>query len=973
MSTYAPEAAAFVPGALVRARGREWVVQPGSDRELLVLRPLGGAQDDLAGVLPALESVEPAGFPPPGAGDLGDQTAARLLRAALRIGFRSGAGPFRSLAQLAVDPRSYQFVPLLMALRQETVRLLIADDVGIGKTIESGLIAAELLAQGEADGLAVLCSPALAEQWRDELRDKFGIEAELVLASTVPRLERSCDLGESLFQRYRNVIVSTDYIKSDRHRDNFIDHCPGLVIVDEAHTCVADTSAGGRSGRQQRYELVRKVAEKPDRHLLLVTATPHSGKDDPFRNLLGLLDPALATIELDKDAGRRKLAQYFIQRRRADIRKYLVGTDFEEDTPFPSDRESRDVSYALSPEYRKLFESVLDYAREQALDKSDGVVRQRVRWWSALALLRSLASSPRAAAQTLRTRAANLDATSAKEADEQGRAAVMDLIDDDAVATIDAAPGAKLDETEGSDPQQRLRRMAKRADALEGKADAKLTELTKIVKELLKEGYNPIVFCRYIPTAEYVAEHLGNSLGKKTAVESVTGTLSPAQRIKRIERMVGGTEDEEEETPRPERRVLVATDCLSEGVNLQAGFDAVVHYDLAWNPTRHEQREGRVDRYGQRTDVVRTVTLYGRDNQIDGIVLDVLLRKYAEIRKATGVSVAIPDDSDNVMNAVLEGLLLRREQADQLTLDFGVTTERDELHRRWVSAAERERASRARYAQHAIHADEVAREVAEIRAALGSGIEVAEFTRTALAKLRGQLSPVAADGTFTADTAGLPPALLSGLEAVLGSKNAQNIAFRPLPPAPTGQAALSRTDATVGTIARFVLDAALDPKMDGWQRPARRCGVIRTRAVATRTTLLLVRYRFHLRLPARDGTQRQQIAEDARVLAFCGSPAKAEWLPDADALALLDVRADENTAPEFATATAERVLGSLDELRPHLAEYGEQLANALHAAHSRVREASGIARRGLRVQADGNDADVLGLYVYLPVTGESAR
>ncbi|MCW2940120.1 MAG: helicase [Actinomycetia bacterium] len=175
-----------------------------------------------------------------------------------------------------------------------------------------------------------------------------------------------------------------------------------------------------------------------------------------------------------------------------------------------------------------------------------------------------------------------------------------------------------------------------------------------------------------------------------------------------------------------------------------------------------------------------------------------------------------------------------------------------------------------------------------------------------------------------------------------------------------------------------MLDAALDPKMDGWQRPARRCGVIRTQAVSTRTILLLVRYRFHLRLPTRDGGVRHQIAEDARVLAFRGSPAKAEWLTEQEAIALLDARADENTAAEFAVATAKRILDGpagalppLDEVMPHLKQYGEELATALHAAHSRVREASGTARRGLRVIAD-EDADVLGLYVYLPVTPGTA-
>ncbi|MGW2857748.1 helicase, partial [Streptomyces sp. NPDC001215] len=204
----------YSAGSLVTARGREWVVLPESAPDMLVLRPLGGSDDDIAAVFPTFEEVRSAEFAAPEPSDLGDQRAAGLLRTALRIGFRSGAGPFRSLAGIAVEPRAYQLVPLLMALRQQTVRMLISDDVGIGKTVEAGLIASELLAQGEATGLAVLCSPALAEQWQAELRTKFGIDAELVLASTVSRLERGLDLGQSLFDKYPHVIVSTDFIKS---------------------------------------------------------------------------------------------------------------------------------------------------------------------------------------------------------------------------------------------------------------------------------------------------------------------------------------------------------------------------------------------------------------------------------------------------------------------------------------------------------------------------------------------------------------------------------------------------------------------------------------------------------------------------------------------------------------------------------------------------------------------------------------
>ena len=144
--------------------------------------------------------------------------------------------------------------------------------------------------------------------------------------------------------------------------------------------------------------------------------------------------------------------------------------------------------------------------------------------------------------------------------------------------------------------------------------------------------------------AEYVADPLSATLGPAYAVAAVTGTLPPDERVARIEELTS------QDGRRP---VLVATDCLSEGVNLQEHFQAVVHYDLAWNPTRHEQREGRVDRYGQRRTVQMTM-VYGRDNQIDGIVLDVLLRKHEKIRRALGISVPVPDRSDDVVEAILE-------------------------------------------------------------------------------------------------------------------------------------------------------------------------------------------------------------------------------------------------------------------------------------------------------------------------------
>jgi superfamily II DNA or RNA helicase len=950
----------YAAGSLVTARGREWVVLPDSVPDMLVLRPLAGAADDVSAIFPDLEPVIQAQFPKPEPDDLGDAQAAGLLRTALRVGFDSSAGPFRSLGAIAVEPRPYQLVPLLMAMRQLTVRMAICDDVGIGKTIESGLIAKELLAQGEAAGLAVLCSPALAEQWQDELRVKFGIDAELILASTVPRLERALQWGQSLFEKHKTVVVSTDFIKSPRHRDDFVNHCPDLVIVDEAHTCVPADSAGAGAGNrtaQQRYELLSRLSADKTRHLILVTATPHSGKDESFRSLIGLLDPAFASADLSTDAGRRQLASHYVQRRRADIRDYLG-----EDTEFPGDRLFRDAPYDLSPGYRALLDDAIAYASERVTTAS-GQREQRVAWWSAIALLRSLVSSPRAAAQTLVTRSQSAAATTADEADVLGRPVTADMAEDNPDG-IDASPGADDTAADVSTIPARLLELAKRAERLEGpESDNKLALLVKTVKDLLKNGYDPIVFCRYIPTSEYVAEHLDGALGKKTAVAAVNGTLSPAQRIDRIQRLGEATSEE------GWKRVLVATDCLSEGVNLQHYFNAVVHYDLAWNPTRHEQREGRVDRFGQRSPEVRVVTIYGADNGIDGKVLEVLIKKHREIRKSTGISVPIPDEtSSQVTDAVVEWLMLRgrAEQETLFALDEVIGKTGDELEIAWNSMAERERRSRSRFAQGSIHPDEVAREVAAIRAALGRDDEIRAFTRTALTELSADLVTDVGRG-FTVATASLPLGLRDSIAALIGER--PKLPFRTTPAVPRGEAALIRTDPVVRAVANFVLSAALDRQAPAPHRPARRCGVIRTSSVAKRTVVLLVRYRFQLILPGRHGDV-PLIAEDARVLGFAGAPsAAAEWLPDAEAAALIDVKPDENTMPEFAARTISRVLSGLDEVLPHVNARGAELAEELREAHRRVRRVTDQAVRGVRVSVAG-DGDILGVYVCLPVTAE---
>src|SRR5262249_11093507 len=323
------------PGKLVSLRGRDWIVLPSEDKDLLIVKPSRGSDDEIAGIyLPlGVETDQPvdATFPPPGAADLGDISTARLLYDAARLAFRSGAGPFRALAKLSFRPRAYQMVPLIMALRQDVVRLLIADDVGVGKTVEALLIVRELLERRKVKRFAVVCLPHLCEQWQAEIQAKLDLEAVIIRSNTQARLDRQIQGDTSVYDYYPYQVISIDFIKADTRREVFIEQCPELVIVDEVHTCARPS---GASASQQ---------------LILLTATPHSGKPAEFHSLLGLLQPDFETLDLPSatQAQRRDLARFFVQRKRADVEKWMG-----EDTPFP-EREAFECPYDLSTGYAR--------------------------------------------------------------------------------------------------------------------------------------------------------------------------------------------------------------------------------------------------------------------------------------------------------------------------------------------------------------------------------------------------------------------------------------------------------------------------------------------------------------------------------------------------------------------------------------------------------------------------------------------
>lgn len=937
----------FAAGSLVRARGREWVVLPESEDDFLVMRPLGGTADETAGIHLGLEIVEPATFQPPGPADLGDFISCGLLRDAMRFGFRSSAGPFRSFGRLNCQPRPYQLVPLLMALKLDPVRLLIADDVGIGKTIEACLVARELLDRGEIARTCVLCPPHLAEQWQSELRDKFNIDAELVISGTVHRLERNLRADQSIFDVHPHVVVSLDFIKSDRRRRDFLRTCPEFVLVDEAHACAS--SLDGRGASHQRHRLLKELSEDADRHLVLVTATPHSGNEGAFRSLLSLLKPEFADLpeELggpDKAHHRRHLASHLVQRRRADLRHFL-----QRDTPFP-DREDIEAQYGLHADYKRLFGKILAYAQESAADESGGMIRRRVRWWSALSLLRAMASSPAAAAATLRARSQTAEATDIEAADLLGRRAVLDPTEDQGEEGGDVVPGADAAETEGADDPRRrkLLAFAREADALKGDKDAKLCRMVEILRGILKDGFRPILFCRFIETAEYVAAELRRRMPSKVDVICITSQLPAHERSARIDSIP----DEEEAG----QRILVCTDCLSEGINLQEKFDAVVHYDLAWNPTRHEQRDGRVDRFNQRSRTVRVLTYYGPETQIDGIVLDVLLRKHRRIRNDLGVSVAMPVDSEQIVEAIFEGLLLRsnanRADASQMEMfEEFFRPRREDVHAQWERSADKEKRFRTVFAQESIKFEEVAAELRETEAAIGSPEALARFFRGTL-ELAG--ATVGVNGVLDADLAGTPPAL----REALGGHARLRLAFEPTPH--RGVQIVHRTHPMVEGLASHVFNAALDPQIGG---AARRAGVVRTADVPTRTALLLLRLRYHIVTTVRRAG-RHLLAEDALLVAFTGSPSDPAWLPEDPAVALLAARPSGNVPPDTAAHALDQIVGDLDALRPRLESLAQERGQTLLEAHRRVRTA---ARALGSYRIESNPPDIVGLYVFLPV------
>jgi superfamily II DNA/RNA helicase len=630
------------------------------------------------------------------------------------------------------------------------------------------------------------------------------------------------------------------------------------------------------------------------------------------------------------------------------------------DTPFPR-REAFEWSYSLGERYASLFDEILDFARKLvAPDPKAPGRRKRVQYWTALALLRGVMSSPAAGVQMLTTRLDKLGA--ANPGADEPETAENPVADSEELATADTAPTQLVETGDWSEHQRRqLRDFATRLGALSGQEhDAKLTNLVAVIEDWLDAGINPVVFCRYIPTANYIGEQIKPLLSRKYGkldVQVVTSEDPDEVRRDRIAGMAPAA-----------LRVLVATDCLSEGINLQELFTGVLHYDLPWNPNRLEQREGRVDRFGQSATVVKACLLYGEDNPIDGIVLDVLLRKVREIKRATGINVPFPEDSQSIIDTITQALLLNpdrkisRRKEKEATLfdfsDFGEAAEaKRNVTRKVDEAAEREKASRSIFAQNAIQASEIEQDLKAVDEAIGDPRAVEDFVTSVLQGVLGvQVIKDRTEAGYTIVTGNLPPQL----QGILPDGPTARVSF--VSPPPKGFRYIGRNHRFVEQLCQIVMANTLSRQ----GKRAARAAVVRTREVGVKTTLMLFRCRNVIE-QARDATRHphQIVAEEMLIWGWRPAKGGREYLGHEEAKALLmRTRPSSDLSPQSRANFLHAELEQTVSLGQEFDRVAEQQSKRLVEAHERF--SALMDKHRYQVVYPVLPMDLLGVYVLLP-------
>lgn len=359
----------FNIGQVVEARSRLWRIEqllaPNSNYvkdtkiPMIKVSSIDGVSAE-CNLFPDLEQIKSAIIPKPDPNRLGNPEFQKVLIQALRFNLIFGTSSFISLANSRVIPVSYQLVPVLMALAQEQVRLLIADDVGLGKTIEAGLIIQELLGRKKISRVLIVVPASLQEQWQDSMQKHFGLDAKILSSKTRRKLERELLVGGDPWGYYNFIITSQDYL-SRGEIDRVTQFDFDLVVIDEAHNVAKPRyldNTRNSSKVKRLYIMAEKLAKFP--HLLLLTATPHNGYHESFVSLIKLVNQDIirkSDLEINKEIGKRHICQ----RRKIDVFDWMEGS--KDQKLFP--KEDKQEEYIVpSEEYKNIFQLIDEYAEK---------------------------------------------------------------------------------------------------------------------------------------------------------------------------------------------------------------------------------------------------------------------------------------------------------------------------------------------------------------------------------------------------------------------------------------------------------------------------------------------------------------------------------------------------------------------------------------------------------------------------------
>ena len=596
------------------------------------------------------------------------------------------ASPFHG----GVCIENYQLVPLLKALRMPRVNLLIADDVGLGKTVEAGLILAELLLRRRIRRVLVLTPASLRRQWREEMWDKFSLPFEIVDRQSTEKLRRRLGMDANPWRSFNHVVASYHYLRQPDVLEQFHSACANqapegsphlpwdLLIVDECHNLMP--SPFGEDS--ELCKMLRLVAPRFE-HRLFLSATPHNGYTRSFTGLLEMLDPVRfsRTREMTP-AMRRRIDDVVVRRLKRQINASSSGNGAGAGPRFCTRRPPKALTLEFGPQEARLSAAFDDFRQAvRARVEGEGRRRSRSGAFAVEIFGKRLLSCPTAFAESWSRAKQGFD-QDLRPADEKQLVAAEHSVRQDTgddreaqqrQATASTVVGAWL-QNFADDLRRELHQVD---DALERMgfdlrpnaalvvsqtpiADARFDQLARLIERHLRSPVNGdfrdderlVVFTEYKTTLDYLARRLRERWGDERVL-TLFGAGGP-----------GGMDESGREhvktafnDPDSEVRILVATDAASEGLNLHRTARYLLHYDCPWNPSRLEQRNGRLDRYGQARDV--TVHHFVSDTDPDLRFLDHVVRKADEIREDLG-------SVNEVFDRAVHRRLIRGEDADDV-------------------------------------------------------------------------------------------------------------------------------------------------------------------------------------------------------------------------------------------------------------------------------------------------------------------